>query len=72
LRRPASLSGVRRFAVLSIACAGLGLFATGVRGLTQLDGDLADAAKVAPTHHVKQELDVRDDCPWQKRDQRQL
>jgi hypothetical protein len=72
LRRPASLSGVRRFAVLSIACAGLGLFATGVRGLTQLDGDLADAAKVAPTHQVKQELDVRDDCPWQKRDQRQL
>ena len=57
---------------MSLACAGLRLFATGVRGLTQLDGDLADAAKVAPAHQVKQELDVRDDCPWQKRDERQL
>jgi hypothetical protein len=70
--RPARLVGVRRFAVLLIACAGLALFATGVRGLTQLDGHLADAAKGAPTHQVKQELDVRDDCPWQQRDQRRL
>jgi hypothetical protein len=64
---------VRRVAILSVAVAGLGLFATGVRGLTQIDGQLANAAKRPAVHQVRQELDVRDDCPWpSRRDLRRL
>jgi hypothetical protein len=63
---------VRRVAVLSLAVAGLGLFATGVRGLTQIDGHLAAATGGSSTHQVRQELDVRDDCPWSHRDEQRL
>jgi hypothetical protein len=58
-------------AILAVAVAGLGLFGTGVRGLTQIDGQLASAAK--RPHEVRQELEVRDDCPWKDRaDHRRL
>jgi hypothetical protein len=63
---------MRRVALLAVAVAGLGLFGTGVRGLTQVDEQLATAAdRQAPTLNVKRELDARRDCPWQD-DQRQL
>lgn len=68
----ATLTGVRRAAILSVALVGLGLFATGVRGLTEIDGHLASATEAPTTHQVKQELDVRDDCPWTDRDERRL
>jgi hypothetical protein len=62
---------MRRVAILAVAVAGLGLFGTGVRGLTQVDEQLATAADRTPaTHSVKQGLDGRDDCPW--RDERRL
>jgi hypothetical protein len=67
-----TLTHMRRVALLAVAVAGLGLFGTGVRGLTQVDEQLATAAdSQAPALNVKQELDVRRDCPWQD-DQRQL
>jgi hypothetical protein len=72
VRRLARLVRVRRVAILSVAVAGLGLFATGVRGLTQIDGHLANATDGRATHQVRQELDARDDCPWRHRDERQL
>lgn len=72
MRRLARLVWVRRVAILSVAVAGLGLFATGVRGLTQIDGHLATATPDAATHQVKQELDGKDDCPWRHRDERRL
>jgi hypothetical protein len=59
-------------ATVAVAVAGLGLFGTGVRGLTQLDGQLATATKPPATQEVKQ-VDVRDDCPWEnRRDERRL
>jgi hypothetical protein len=63
---------VRRAAILSLAVAGLGLFASGVRGLTEIDGHLATATQRPATHQVKQELDARDDCPWTHRDEQRL
>jgi hypothetical protein len=72
VRRLARLVWVRRVAILSVAVVGLGLFASGVRGLTQIDDHLALATKNPSTHQVRQELDVRDDCPWSHRDERRL
>jgi hypothetical protein len=73
VRRLARLVWVRRVAILSVALVGLGLFASGVRGLTQIDDHLAVATKSPSTHQVKQELDPpRDDCPWSQRDERRL
>ncbi|MEA2400986.1 MAG: hypothetical protein QOK00_1389 [Thermoleophilaceae bacterium] len=72
MRRLATLSGVRRVAIVAVAVTGLGLFGTGVRGLTQIDGQLATATKPPATREVKQ-LQVRDDCPWHdRRDLRRL
>jgi hypothetical protein len=66
-----TLTQVRRTAVLALAIAGLGLFGTGVRGLAQVDGRLADGTERPVTQEVKQALP--DDCPWQdRRDQRRL
>ena len=60
-------------AIVSVAVAGLGLFAMGVRGLTQLDGQLANATDRPAVHQVRQEVDVRDDCPWPShRDEQRL
>jgi len=70
--RLARLVWVRRVAILSVALVGLGLFASGVRGLTQIDDRLAVATKSPATHEVRQELDVRDDCPWTDRGERRL
>ena len=38
--------------------AGLGLFGTGVRGLAQVDEQLASATERPATHQVRQELDA--------------
>jgi hypothetical protein len=54
---------VRGLAIGTIAVAGVGLFGTGVHGLVQVDGRLADAADRPAVHEVKNELDARDDCP---------
>jgi hypothetical protein len=67
-----NLTRMRRVAILAVAAAGLGLFGTGVRGLTQVDQQLATAADRPPASlNVKQGLDGRGDCPWQD-DRRQL
>lgn len=71
MSRFTTLTRMRRVATLAVAVAGLGLFGTGVRGLTQVDQQLATAADRPPAaQDVKRELDVRRDCPWQ--DERQL
>ena len=72
MRRLARLVWVRRVAILSVALAGLGLFATGVRGLTQIDDHLAIATQNPSTQEVRQELGPRDNCPWSHRDERRL
>jgi hypothetical protein len=72
VRRLATLAWVRRVAILSVAVVGIGLFATGVRGLTQIDGNLATATQAPSTYQVRQQLDVRDDCPWSDRDEQRL
>ena len=72
MRRLARLVWVRRVAILSVALVGLGLFATGVRGLTQIDDHLAVATQNPSTQEVRQELGPRDDCPWSHRDERRL
>ena len=53
-------------AIGTIAVAGLGLFGTGVHGLTQVDGKLADAAERPAVKQVRDELGAKGDCP--KRD----
>jgi hypothetical protein len=69
---------VRRLAIGTVAVAGVGLFGTGVHGLVQVDGKLADAAGRPAVHDVKNELGERDDCPkperprYQSRSDRQL
>ncbi len=50
-------------AIVAVAAAGLGLFGTGVHGLTQLDGELADGATAPATQQIKRELGPRGDCP---------
>lgn len=49
--------------MLAVGVAGLGLFGTGVRGLTEVDGQLASATKRPAAHNVRHELEARDDCP---------
>ena len=49
---------MRKVALLSVAVTGLGLFATGVHGLTQIDGRLASATERPQVRSV----DVRHDC----------
>ena len=64
---------VRRMLLVAVAVAGLGLFGSGVRGLAQIDDQLATAAKRPATHEVRQEIEVRRDCPWRDRhDERRL
>jgi hypothetical protein len=65
VRRPARLVGVRRVAILSVAVAGLGLFGTGVRGLAQVDGELASATKRPAAEELRHEIEARSDCPWE-------
>jgi hypothetical protein len=49
----------------------VGLFGTGVRGLTQIDGQLATATERPATQDVRHEIDLKRDCPWRD-DRRQL
>ena len=49
---------MRKVATLAVAVTGLGLFATGVHGLTQIDGRLASETKQSQVRNV----DVRHDC----------
>ena len=65
---PAIFLRVRRVAIVAVAVAGIGLFGTGVRGLAQLDDQLADAADRPATRDVKRELGQKGDCPWRERD----
>jgi hypothetical protein len=58
---------VRRLAIGTIAVAGLGLFGTGVHGLAQVDGKLADVADRPAVHDVRNEPGAKGDCPWRER-----
>jgi hypothetical protein len=58
---------VRAVAIGTIAVAGLGLFGTGVHGLTQVDGKLADAADRPAAKQVRDERGVKGDCPGRER-----
>jgi hypothetical protein len=55
---------VRAVAIGTIAVAGLGLFGTGVHGLAQVDGKLADAADRPAVHDVRNESGAKGDCPY--------
>jgi hypothetical protein len=57
---------VRRVALLVVSLVGFGLFASGVHGLTQLDEQLAGAAKAPRTIEIKRELAPKGDCPWRE------
>jgi hypothetical protein len=61
---------VRGIAIGTIAVAGLGLFGTGVHGLVQVDGKLADAADRPTIHNVRNERGAKDDCPAPQRPSR--
>jgi hypothetical protein len=50
-----------------VSLVGFGLFASGVHGLTQLDGQLAGAAKAPRVIEIKRELGPNGDCPWRER-----
>jgi hypothetical protein len=58
---------VRGVAIGTIAVAGLGLFGTGVHGLAQVDGKLADAADRPAAKQVRDERGVKDRCPERER-----
>jgi hypothetical protein len=49
--------------------AGLGLLGSGVHGLTEVDGRLADAAERGKVRdvEVRQELPRPERCPWRER-----
>jgi hypothetical protein len=57
-------------AILGVAVAGLALFGTGARGLTQVDEELATATERPATHQVRQEIDLKRDCPWRDEQRR--
>jgi hypothetical protein len=57
----------RRLVIGTVALAGLGLFGTGVHGLVQVDGKLADAVGRPAVQDVKDELGSRGDCPRHER-----
>lgn len=54
---------MKRVVTLVLAVAGLGLFGSGVHGMTQVDGRLAEADEAADAVDVKRELGAPDDCP---------
>jgi hypothetical protein len=55
--------------VVAVGVIGLGLFGTGLRGVTEVDGRLSDAAERPPVRDldVKQEIRAPGDCPAQER-----
>lgn len=54
---------MRGLAIGTIVVAGLGLFGTGVHGLAQVDGKLADAAERPAVKQVRDEPGAKGDCP---------
>ena len=58
---------MRGVAIGAIAVAGLGLFGTGVAGLAQVDGKLADAADRPAAKQVRDERGGKGDCPKRER-----
>ena len=58
---------MRGVAIGTIAIAGLGLFGTGVHGLAQVDGKLADAADRPAVKQVRDEPRSKGDCPKPER-----
>jgi hypothetical protein len=58
---------VRGVAIGIAAVAGLGLFGTGVHGLAQVDGKLADAADRPAAKQVRDERGAKGDCPKPER-----
>jgi hypothetical protein len=55
--------------MVAVAVAGLGLLATGVRGIAGVDARLSDAAERPPVRQidVRQEIRAPGDCPWSER-----
>jgi hypothetical protein len=55
--------------MVAAAIAGLGLLATGVRGIAGVDARLSDAAERPPVRQidVRQEIRAPGDCPWSER-----
>jgi hypothetical protein len=55
--------------VVTVGVVGLGLFGTGLRGVTEVDGRLSDAAERPPVRKldVKQEIRAPGDCPGRER-----
>jgi hypothetical protein len=60
---------VRGAVIGTIAVAGLGLFGTGVHGITQVDGKLADAADRPAVRDVRDEPGAKGNCPSPERHQ---
>jgi hypothetical protein len=58
---------VKGAAIGTIAVVGVGLFGTGVHGLAQVDGKLADAADRPKLHDVRDDLREKRDCPRPER-----
>jgi hypothetical protein len=58
---------VRGVAIGTIAVAGLGLFGTGVHGLAQVDGKLADAPDRPAVEQIRDEPGAKGDCPKRER-----
>jgi hypothetical protein len=68
-----SLGRVRRVAIVAVAVAGIALFGTGVRGLTELDARLAGAVSPAGQEidtELRRESGQQGDCRWRKHEQR--
>jgi hypothetical protein len=57
---------VRGAVIGTVAVAGLGLFGTGVHGITQVDGKLADAADRPAVRDVRDERGAKRDCPFRE------
>jgi hypothetical protein len=57
---------VRGAVIGTVAVAGLGLFGTGIHGMTQVDGKLADAADRPAVHRVKDERGAKPDCLYRE------
>jgi hypothetical protein len=55
--------------MVAVAVAGLGLLATGVRGIAGVDARLSDAAERPPVRQidVRQGIRAPSDCPWSER-----
>jgi hypothetical protein len=57
---------VRGAVIGTVVVAGLGLFGTGIHGITQVDGKLADAADRPAVRDVRDERGAKRDCPFRE------